>query len=511
MLQRLRPFLSTKVAAIVVVLGSLAAGAVAATSSSETTPPARATATVEYGNVSMGVTSSGSLTALSEQNLGFEKGGQLTSVAVRVGDHVEAGKELATIDDAPARQALAAARARLNAEEAALEKVDDSTSVDGAEDALSQAEDTLKAVRRQAEAQDNADQAAIDIARRQLDIDQAAAANARAHRDSACAISSSSPSCTSAQSDYLTAQQKVVTSQSLLTGAQQKRSVDRANGRVSIETAQQSVVSARNSVDTEDSIRPHSIDQQEALVDAARADVSEAQRVLDNTTLRAPVAGTITALNGAVGEYVSPSNGTSALAPGTDGSIPGASGSSSNSGSATSAAAAAQAAATPPRPGGSQFIVLSDIDQLQVVAPFNESDAAAIRPEQHVDVTFDALPDLKTSGSVVSVAPAGTAISGVVSYYVTVALDEDDASLKDGLTANVAVLTDERDDVLTVPSAAVRKVNGHSAVTVIEGDTSRTVTFDAGVVGLDRTEVVSGLREGQQVAIPVARRGGAQR
>ena len=130
---------------------------------------------------------------------------------------------------------------------------------------------------------------------------------------------------------------------------------------------------------------------------------------------------------------------TSALAPGTDASIPGASGSTSTG--ASGGLSLPGAVAGPPRPGGTQFIVLSDIDQLQVVAPFNEADAADIRPNQDVDATFDAIPDLTAQGRVVSVAPSATAISGVISYYVTIAID-DDPRIKSGETANVRVLTD---------------------------------------------------------------------
>jgi hypothetical protein len=71
-------------------------------------------------------------------------------------------------------------------------------------------------------------------------------------------------------------------------------------------------------------------------------------------------------------------------------------------------------------------LVLSNIDQLQVVALFNESDAAALQQDQTVEVTFDALPDVTASGHVAAVAPGGTAVSGVISYYVTVNLDETD-------------------------------------------------------------------------------------
>lgn len=489
-------------AVVILAIGVAAVATLSNCSPSRSTAPS--ISTVERASFTTGIASTGSVTALNEQNLGFAKGGQLTSVHVKVGDHVKAGDLLATVDDISARQSLASQKAQLKSQEAALDKLKDSPNVDGAKDSLDQAKDVRDSVQNQVAVQAAADDAAVRNAQQQLANDQQAAANAKSAQDSACGIFASSPSCMSAQSNYQSAQMKVSTSQSALSAAQQKQSLDRASGQVSIQTAQQSVVTARNSVDLSKSDRPHLIDQQEALIDAAKASLVTAQHDLDNTVLRAPVDGTVTALNGAVGEYVAASSGTSALAPGTDATLPGVSGATSG-GTSTAAAAAASG---PARPGGSQFIVLSDIDQFQVVASFNESDAAALKPNESVQVTFDAIPDLTTSGTVLSVAPSGTAVSGVISYYVTVAINADDPRLKAGQTANVTVSTSEKDNVLSVPSSAVRQLNGRSEVTVVEGDKFRKVTFEAGEVGPERTEVLSGLREGQRVVLPVRQQGG---
>jgi HlyD family secretion protein len=455
-----------------------------------------------------GVSSTGSLSAADEQNLGFAKGGQLTAVNVKVGDHVEAGQVLASIDPVPARQALDAQKAQLRAAEAQLDKVEDSPGVDDAKDTLSQAKDVLEAVADQVDQQDEADRVAIYNAERQVGADQNAVNSAQSAQSAACA-GGSSPDCSSAQAAYSAAVQRLVASQSSLRSAQQKRELDRASGQVSIENARQSVTTAENTVDTSKSDRPHTIDQQRALVAAARAAVAQAERDLAKTTLRAPVAGTVTALNGAVGEYVAASSGTSALAPGTDAAIPGASGSSNGNSSAGSAAAAAGPSAS--RPGGNQFLVLSDIDQLQVVALFNESDAAELQDDANVEVTFDALPDVTVPGTIAAVAPSGTSMSGVISYYVTVNLDRSDPRLKAGQTATINVLSDDvQPDVLTIPSSAVRTANGVSRVTVVEGDQTRTVTIEIGAASGGRTEVVSGLREGQRVALRPVKQGGGQ-
>jgi HlyD family secretion protein len=501
------------------------------------------TAKVERGTVTTGVSEAGSLTAITQQNLGFPNGGQLSAVNVKVGDHVEAGQVLAAVDDFALRQTLAQQQGQLTSQQAVLDRLTNSPVVAGSEDSLAQAKDILDATRNQTDAVLDADETAIDSAERQLDVDKKARDQAedRLDRDEkACGGGSSSgrseddddddddsssstpssspsspsgssasllgttdPACSAISSDeaaVTAAKQKVVASQAALDAAVQKRDVDKANGDLSIQNAQQSVVTAQNTANSASSDRPFDIAQQQGVVANAQAAVTQAQRDVDNATLKAPVAGTVSVINGVVGEYLAPSSGTSALAPGSGAAIPGV------DSAAGAAVAAPGTAAGPTRPGGAQFLVLDDIDEFQVVAPFNESDAATIVPNQQVNVTVDAVPDLTLTGTVLSVAPTGTSISGVISYYVTVVVTGADPRLKDGQTVHATVVTNETDDVLTVPSAAVRQENGRDTVTVVDAAGGQTpVQFEPGAVGEDRTQVVSGLQEGQQVLLPATR------
>ena len=98
-----------------------------------------------------------------------------------------------------------------------------------------------------------------------------------------------------------------------LTAAEQKKKVDAAAGQVSVETSRESVVAAQNALNSASSDRPHAIDQQLALVDGAEALVRSAQQDVDDGTLTAPDDGVISAVNGAVDEYLSPASGTTAI------------------------------------------------------------------------------------------------------------------------------------------------------------------------------------------------------
>lgn len=515
------------------------------------TGTAPATAAITRGDVSNGVTTSGALTASYTEELGFRVGGKLTSVKVKVGQRVQAGDVLARLDDDDAQHTLAQAEANRDAQAEALGRSSDDPAVQNALATLAQARQVVVNTRRQSNATLDADQAAIDRAKRQQHVDEDAkddaedavdqlndacdkstgaaaevpttvgdlAAQAAAAAQSGTpegvqqaaqllgqlltlALSSSGGSLTavcnqvgSAQSAVTGAKQRVTADRTAVVQAEQKKKVDRRSGDLAVSNSQQGVVSARNTYNSAFAARPYNIGQQQGLVDAAQAQVDTAEKGVNDTVLRASRAGVVTAVNGTVGEYVSASSGTSALAPGSGAVIPGAS-------TAGAAGASGAGAASPNRPGGSQFVVLSGVDTLQAVLPFEETDAARIKPGQTVEMSLDALPDLVVRGKVISVAPSATPISGIVSYYATVSVDNREPRMRDGQTARGTVLVEERRDVVTVPNRAVRQQGDASTVVVVDPNGSqRTASFDPGVVGPDRTEVLSGLTEGQRVVV----------
>ena len=540
---------------------------VASCTSEEPTQPS--TATVERAAVTTGVSATGSLSAITQQNMGFPNGGQLTNVFVKVGDRVEAGQVLATVDDFFLRQTLLQQEGQLRSQQAALDRLSNSPVASGAQESVDKAQEIVEATRKQNKATLDAAEVAIDNAERQLAVDKDALDDAKdrlARSRKACGHDNpydgtetqdgsgsagesqqsgggqqqsgdsdstededssgdddsfevepsswtrsgssgsvpnqNTPACTAVPSDEAAvnaAEQQVAASQTTLRNAQEQRDVEKASGDLAVANAEQAVQNAQNTADSEQSDRPFDIDEQRGAVVSQQAAVVAAQRDVDDATLRAPVAGTISALNGVVGEYLAPSSGTSALAPGSGAPIPGVE-------SPSAQQAAAGGGANPARPGGEQFLVMDNIDAFQVVVPFNEADAATIAPNQKVNILVDAVPDLTLTGTVQTVAPTGTAISGVVTYYVTVVVGNTDPRLKDGQSVRATVVTEEINNVLTVPSAAVRQENGRSTVTVLDADgTQKSVPFEAGKVGADRTQVLSGLREGQQVVLSTPR------
>jgi HlyD family secretion protein len=549
-----RTEMTRRILRIAVPTTLVAATLVACTTSSGPPPPP--TVRVERTSVTTAVSSSGSLTAVTSQNLGFLKGGQLKTVDVKVGQKVTAGQVLATVDDTQLRHVLEQQQGQLASQQAALNRIVNATTVTGAENTTNQAGEILDATQDQASATVDADDVAVERARKQLDFDEDAsddiddqldqaenACDASGGTPSSSSIdtsgllsgilgqsdsdgdgdddsakerkkrleaalkaagslagslvsssaSSSNPACmqvATLQSAQTQADRQVVASRTALEQAEARRDVDEASSRVQVENARQGVVTAQNNLESAQTDRPSLIAQQRGLVAVSQAAVASAQKDVDDTVLRATADGTIAALNGAVGEVLAPSAGTTPLAPGSTGAIPGADTPTS------------PAAGTVSRPGGTQFLVLDNVDTFEVVVPFEESDAVRVSPNQRVDVRFDAVPDLTLPGNVVAVSPSASALSGVISYYVTVGLSQSDPRLRNGQTAQASVVTSELRDVLAVPNTAIRRQGGRTQVTVQRFDGHQVVDITPGVVGDTYTQVLSGLSAGDEVVVP---------
>ncbi|MFA6554655.1 MAG: HlyD family efflux transporter periplasmic adaptor subunit [Candidatus Paceibacterota bacterium] len=98
----------------------------------------------------------------------------------------------------------------------------------------------------------------------------------------------------------------------------------------------------------------------------------------------------------------------------------------------------------------------------------NEVDAAKIKVGQSVKITFDAIDNFNAVGTVSVVDQIGTVSSGVVSYGVKILINTDDARIKPGMSVNTTIITLQKDNVLTVPSSAIKKQGNESYVQTLE-------------------------------------------
>jgi len=151
-------------------------------------------------------------------------------------------------------------------------------------------------------------------------------------------------------------------------------------------------------------------------------------------------------------------------------------------------------------PSGDAIVVAAGT--FQVIADVVESDISRIDLQQAATVTIDAL-DADVAGTVSAIAPAassGDAGTGVVSYAVTITLDEPPAALRAGMSADITITIASAKDVLTVPTAALNGSDGNYSVQVLDADGLPEVQpVEVGLVTSALAEITNGLTAGDQV------------
>lgn len=102
------------------------------------------------------------------------------------------------------------------------------------------------------------------------------------------------------------------------------------------------------------------------------------------------------------------------------------------------------------------FTIANDLTKMQVQASVDEADIGKIKVGQEVDFTVDAYSDRSFNGTVRQVRLQPTVVQNVVNYTVIIDVPNPDLALMPGMTANITVKIKEANDVLKVPSAALR-------------------------------------------------------
>jgi len=153
----------------------------------------------------------------------------------------------------------------------------------------------------------------------------------------------------------------------------------------------------------------------------------------------------------------------------------------------------------------SVLTIASDGD-LQTRVNVPESDILNVKLGQKAKVSLDAFPSLdeKLDAEVFEIEPSSTVIQDVVYYKVKLKFTAPDARLKIGMSTNVDINTEEHNNVVMVPTRAVKNDNGRAYVEILnsDGQTTKKVNIQTGLKGDDgMIEVASGLVGGEKVVI----------
>lgn len=436
---------------------------------------------VTRGDLTVSVAGTGKIETSREARLTFGSGGKVASILVEEGDEVTQGDVLAQLDTSALEMALAQAQVALTQAEVAVAQalLARQTAEYGVKN-IRDTEDALKLALLNAQinlgiAEDNLSDTIKTYGWAEWETVESELNKAKSYYESVLKrfqeTSGESPDplilvverakerLDAAQADYNNflagrgntkidlKKQQVEAAEVAATLAQKnldELAEDIAIQELQVESANQSVEQARQSVEL------------------ARLSVSDIQRQLDEATIVAPFDSLVAMVPAKEGDVIpSPS-----MAPTT-------------------------------------IIHLINPDYLELVVEVDEIDIPLVELDQEAVVTVDALAATVFKGVVTAVYPVPKEVGGVVLYNVKVGLDvPENSGIKLGMSASADIVTTEHSNVLLVPSRAIGK--NAQGETIVKVMSDKEVQERPVVVGLDdglRTEIISGLREGETVVI----------
>ncbi|MBU4331572.1 efflux RND transporter periplasmic adaptor subunit [Patescibacteria group bacterium] len=249
------------------------------------------------------------------------------------------------------------------------------------------------------------------------------------------------------QSNVSTAQAGITTAQNTLASAQDELSLKKAGSTAEQIAVQRAIIKQAQA----------NTSAQRARIKQAEANLQNYQAQKEKTTIRAPMDGIVTKQDAKVGEIVSAS---------------------------------------------ANIISLISEKQFEIEALIPEADTAKVKVNDLAKVTLDAYTNnIIFKAKVIRINPAETMIEGMATYKTILQFADDDERIKSGMTANVDILTNKRENVIAIPGRAVISRNGGKMVQIVrDDDTITEVEVKTGIRGSDgRIEILSGVSEGYKV------------
>lgn len=198
------------------------------------------------------------------------------------------------------------------------------------------------------------------------------------------------------------------------------------------------------------------LDRLQRALDGAKLDLQNAQEALAQAQLKAPFDGTITDVNVKPNQLLG---------------------------------------------GYNPVISLADLSHLELEADIDEIDVAEVQVGQSVELRFDAFPGKSAQGKLTRLFPAAATDRGATVYRAIVTLDATDLKLRPGMGATASIATVEKNNVLRVPSRAIKSAGTQKIVVVQDGGATRNIVVQTGVSDGDNTEIISGVTEGMVIVI----------
>jgi len=209
------------------------------------------------------------------------------------------------------------------------------------------------------------------------------------------------------------------------------------------------------------------ITKAEAALEQQQATLSQAEENLRNATIVSPIDGLVLSRDSEVGTAVS-----SILVVGSSATL---------------------------------IMTIGDLNQVYVKGKADESDIGKVYLGQPARITVESFKDQKFMGHVTKISPMGTEKDNVTTFEVRVSISNEKHILKAQMTANAEIILEEHKKVLAIPEGAIVYNKDKSTAVQLPDPTNekgfKKVAVTTGISNGAKTEVLSGLTEGQQVIL----------
>ena len=207
--------------------------------------------------------------------------------------------------------------------------------------------------------------------------------------------------------------------------------------------------------------------QASAQVAQARAVLERAEEDLRNSTITSPIDGLVLSRNVEIGDAVS-----SILVLGSQATL---------------------------------IMTLGDVRQVYVKGKVDESYIGRVYLDQPARITVESFKDKKFTGKVTKISPLGVEKDNVTTFEVRVSIQNPGGELKAMMTANAEIILEEKKGVLQIPEGAILYDKDRKASVEVPDprakDGKRKVPLTIGISNGAKTEVIAGLKDGDQVVL----------
>jgi len=368
--------------------------------------PQYMTARVERGNLRNTVTATGALQAVTTVQVGSQASGTISALYADFNSVVKKGQVVAQLDPSTAKAQVDQARANLEQARASLANA--RAAVVNSRAGVSDAQ--ARGLAARSTVQNN--QAGVSGA-------QANVAVLKAQQDDALSLLKQQESLLKAgviaQRDYDVAMTAYKTAEARYNQAvsqlDQAKLAEQSSSSAGIAQSQAAVEQSKAQVQQSEA----QVQQAAAQVQQAQAALSLAEVNLSHTTIASPIDGVVVSRDVNVGQTVAASLSAPTL-----------------------------------------FTIANDLTQMQVIANIDQADIGLVEQAKSVKFSVDAFPGKDFDGKIAEMRLNPVNVQNVVTYNVVINVENPEQKLKPGMTANLTITIDERNDVLKVPNSALR-------------------------------------------------------